>query len=289
MIDIRDTRIASGLFLLACLALGACNFGSDDDGERDGNDGGGSTVALQGGVSFSILDTWVDPEEVSEPVILLEMQTDKKYADLCHELVADVDDGPDSVIVRLRHVFVPEDPGACASLSGPATYRDTLALEPGAYHLAFEYGAWRDPYELGVTDSTIYIVGADGAFTTPLVPLAWRVPPLSFVYECRTTDAMAWVSNDFADSLAAVAHAREFSFAGPGVIPYPSYEPGSSNQYRYFVYDAESDYVAAGALLERYMRNVVGDDDGVVITLLNWRREGYYSWPTKRPASDREL
>jgi hypothetical protein len=257
------------LVLASHLLLGGCGILDPDDSK-------GSTVALDGKVTFSIADGRMDYLSEGPPEIVLDMATERIYGCSNYSIVADVRTTADSAIVSLHHIY---KPWICLTALGPAASRDRLALPIGVYSLCFEYRSDRDAYELVVTDSLISVHGPAGERSTPKHPLMWRVPARSFVCICGTTTDLMWMCSEFVDSLLTLP-LYEFSFPDSGTIPYPT--SGAGHQYdapaTYFKYSTEADYDSAGAALARYTRDVIGEHQGVTIQLSNWRNKHYCSW-----------
>ena len=172
------------------------------------------------------------------------------------------------------------------ALTGHAT-RISSTLEEGVYDLEFMDGPNRCHYVLTVTEKAL-------PFRSPILPASrcpdspqpkfrvwWRYPRNSFAVLCGTTEDSAWVNEDFlSQKLRAAVELEEITFPADGELGYPRAPQGHwvDHPARYFVYAAESDFAAAGDVLEAYVRDVIGQMPGVSIWLLNWKNQSFRSW-----------
>jgi hypothetical protein len=71
-----------------------------------------------------------------------------------------------------------------------------------------------------------------------------------------------------------------FTFPDSGEIPYP--REGGGHHYdmpvRYFRYETEADYDTAGAILERYSKEIISQYSGASISFYNWRDKAFHYW-----------
>ncbi len=243
--------------------------------ETDFGEGGMSPIS--GKVAIKVFEGPEHYEEAGVPSVLLEMHTEQIYPCMNFTIIGDVSTGQGLISVMLRGVYEPE---LCLTAFGPATYRRALPIGPGVYQLVVYNGFTSDRHTLEVTNSLIRIVPGTSAVSTIPARLSWRIPVCSFAYVCGTTTETGWMCEDFADSLLKIPGLREFSFPDSGEIPYPSVSSGTwhTEPARYFLYATEADYDSAGALLGRYTHAVIGDRQGILLYLLNWRNVWYRSW-----------
>ena len=113
-----------------------------------------------------------------------------------------------------------------------------------------------------------------------LTALWWRYPANSFAVICGTTLEASWVFDDFLGRLQGGLELVPHEFPPGGEIGYPRASEGSQVDHpaKYFLYENESDFSAAGEILEDYVRDVIGGMTGVHIWLLNWKNESFRSW-----------
>jgi len=258
-------------FLIVLLALTSCSLiGIEDDT--------GTTSPIDGRVSFSIYEGFAGYRTEQDPVVLLTMLTEKIYPCYNFSIVADVNVRPGLITIDLQHVL---EPAVCLTALGPATVEKQLNIPAGTYALFIKSHQGTDMHALEVTSTYFQIRAGTSTVSTPQASLVWRVPERSFAFICGTTSETGWICADFADSLTALPGLTEFSFPDSGYVPF---WPPSSDGYwhnepaRYFKYNSEADYDLAGAMLARYKRDVIRDQQGLGLWLVNWHNKKYQSW-----------
>jgi hypothetical protein len=260
--------------LLLAVQLPGCDLPNAPDNKHDSD---GSLVPIEGRIMFRVAEEYGCGHGSCEPSIFLLMNTEKIYGCCNFEIWSKVFRVHDRVSVDLQGIY---KPWICLTSLGPATSTDALELATGSYHLRFCLEDRADEYEVTVTADAVAVHEVDADFTEPLTRLTWRYPRNSFAYVCGTMTETSWICGAFLDSLLSTGRFAEFVFPDSGSIPYPL---ASSGHYydapaRYFRYVNEADYDTAGAVLGRYSRDVLSQQHGVSLYLLNWRQKWYRSW-----------
>jgi hypothetical protein len=251
------------------------------------------TVGLTGCLSSSAPnDGWVSPmdsrtlfrvaeehlcyPEDCDPTISLLMTTEKIYMCYNFEIRREIRRVGSRVGIELLGIY---RPSICATAPGPATSADPLTLPAGRYELLFTVGDHVDRYDLTVTDDALAVRTVAADTTEPQTLLTWRYPPRSFAYVCGTRPENSWIYGAFLDSLVSTGRFTEFTFPDSGTVPYPLASGGYyvNPPARYFRYASEADFDSAGALLDRFSRQVIPDELGAGISLVSWRQKKYRS------------
>lgn len=232
---------------------------------------------IEGGIMFSLREGYEPQGEVADPKIMLEMETEKIYGCYNFSIVARTCFDGATFEADLRGIYTPY---ICLTALGPATFRRPIDLPEGTFAFLISSADTVDRYEVTVLHSSIAIEAVETHFTEPRWNLAWRYPERSFTSVCSAGDETAWVCGAFRDSLLAMPNIRSFVFPDSGLVPYPAGTPGHGPDdiARYYRYESESDYVAAGALLERFALETLPQYPDVRIYLLNYRNEKFRSW-----------
>ncbi|HTW91688.1 MAG TPA: hypothetical protein VMH22_08260 [bacterium] len=242
--------------------------------------GGCSKVSLeplQGGVAFDVVENYAPPYDSGYPRIELSMSTEKVYPDIQRTIAADVRAIGPYVSVDIWGIQCPD---VLYEVPGPASSDWPLDVGDGQYLCQITHGWDSDWYALAVTDSYLRVSPIEGNFTQTAPDLYWRHPVNSFAYICGTTDEDTWVYDDFLDSLRSRVNLTEFSFPDSGEIPYPCSSAGHwrNRPARYFRYQDDADYEAAGRVLAEYAKNVLAQRPGVGIMLIDWKNRRHTSW-----------
>ena len=258
------------LFLsaLACLALlSACS-------ER-------TLAAREGRIFFAVSEHYQDGKEGVAPSILLSMNTEKIYPCCNYSIEAYFQRFLFSLSVDIRGI---RQPDLCLTALGPASWGDFLELDDGVYSLELSDGPLNSSYELEVTEEALTVSRPSGHapadFASPEFLVWWRYPRNSFVVLCGTMEDTAWIYEDFLQRLRGAVELEEIEFPADGELGYPRAPEGHyvDHPARYFVYDEEADFAAAGEVLRAYVRDVIGQPLGVSIWLRNWKNESFRSW-----------
>jgi hypothetical protein len=269
-------RTTTRLFLLCVVLLLATRVtGCNSSDAPEGN-----FVPIEGRVLFRVAEGYKSTDANCEPSIFLLMNTEKIYGCCNFEISSVVSRAGNQVSVVLQGIY---EPSICLPAPGPATAAKALELAAGSYDLRFRLEDRVDEYEVTVTEDALAVREVAAGFTGPLTLLTWRYPRKSFAYLCGTMTETSWICGAFLDSLLSTGRFVEFAFPDSGSIPYP---PASDGHYydmpaRYFRYETEAAYDTAGAVLGRYSREVVSQQLGVGLSLLNWRQKWYRSWVPK--------
>lgn len=263
----RCGRVVFPLFLVGVFSLAGCS-------PKD-------IRALEGRIFFSVQESYRQMAEGVEPSLYLSMETEKAYECCNYSIVADYQRAGAVQKVDIRGIEVPV---ICLTAFGPARGDRFLELEEGVYTLEFRYGPlFRSVYKMTISREAVAInqtSGLAGLFTVPKFTVWWRYPRNSFAVICGTTTDKVWIYEDFLGRLRAAVDLTAHIFPPAGEIGYPRAPQGHQVNHpaRYFVYRSEADFAAAGAVLRAYVRDVIGQTQGVSIWLLNWKNESFRSW-----------
>jgi hypothetical protein len=250
--------------------VGCGMFSSDDDGR-------GKTSPIEGTIKFNVEEGYVNPNYVSDPEIMLLLQSDKIYPCCNYSIEANIQLLDHTLRVDLLNIYKPE---ICLTAMGPARSRRRLVLPIGEFELQISLSQRIDRYRLIITEQSIRLDPIESGFTSPVSTLTWRYPRNSFTYVCGTTTETAWICSEFYDSLLTIPNVTAYEFPDSGAIPYPDSSDGYWNNEpsRFFLYKMESDYDEAGRLLRRYSQERISNYNGVGIYLLNYRNRRVKSW-----------
>ncbi len=239
----------------------------------------------EGRILFSVREAYPYGQEGVEPSIVLDLETEKIYGCCNFSIESAFRRIGNRLLIGIEGIYMPE---LCLTALGPAYSSRELDLEAGSYTLEISDGPLRSEFLVEVTDDALTVTAAAPAPGLPLPGLAvpkfsswWRYPRNSFVYLCGTTEELAWVYDDFLSRLRAEAGLREIEFPAYGELGYPRAPQGHHIDHpaRYFVYDDEERFAAAGEALRAYLRDVLGQEEpGVGISLRNWKNEWFRSW-----------
>ncbi len=240
--------------------------------------------AREGRILFAVREAYPFGQEGVEPTIVLDLETEKIYGCCNFSIESAFRRIGNRLLVGIEGIYMPE---LCLTALGPAYSSRELVLEPGSYTLEISDGPLRSEFLIDVTDEALSVTTAASAaglqspgLAAPLFTSWWRYPRNSFVYLCGTTEELAWVYDDFLSRLRAAAGLREIEFPAQGELGYPRAPQGYHVDHpaRYFVYDDEGRFAAAGAALEAYVRDVIGQMSGTSIWLRDWKNRSYRSW-----------
>jgi len=265
-----------GIFLLFAVSvmtgaiIGCDMFGSDGNGY-------GTTSPIKGKINFDVKEGYVHPNDVSEPKIMLFLQTETIYPCCNYCIEARIRRVDEKLRLDILHIYKPD---ICLTATGPAKSRHLLDLPVGEFEFQISYSGHIDRYRLFITEKSIRLDPVEAGFTSPMSTLSWRYPRNSFAYVCGTTTETTWIYSDFYDSLLTIPNVTAYEFPDSGVIPYPDSSDGHWNNEnsKFFLYKTESDYDAAGRLLQTYSWQTISDYKGVSIYLINYRNRRFMSW-----------
>jgi len=269
----RSRGIISDLsFLLLFLVLGGCLGPDSDDNENNP-----WIMPLDSGIVFAVKEGYRSNDTVSEPEIVLFLQTECVYPCCNWTVASHVCIKHNEIVVNILGV---EKYAICFTVISVAKSKIFLNISEGNYILKLTYKDIEDTYSLEVTDSSISVTEYESHFTRPALNLFWRYPPNSFAYLCGTTIDDKWICNDFLDTLLSVVKLREFQFPDSGQVPYLAHSMGHyyDADARYFYYEKSEDFDRAGEILETYIKDVVKCRSGMGLSLINWKNKRYHSW-----------
>jgi hypothetical protein len=230
----------------------------------------------EGKVLFRIYHGHLSSQE-QDPCTIFEMETESIYPCCNFMIDAEVRILSNRINIILRRVVRPT---ICLTSIGPASFIKELPLNPGTYALIIGTSNKSDTHELLVTDTSLVVIVGTSSLSIPKTTVAWKIPQKSFAFVGGTTIETAWMFHDFVDSIKAVPSIREFSFPVTGSVPYPTTSSGHwhDEPARYFLYNDESNFDSAGALLVRFTKRVIGNQQGIGFYLTNWWNKKYLSW-----------
>jgi hypothetical protein len=237
--------------------------------------------AREGRIFFSVSEVFRNGAEGVEPSLGLGQETEKIYGCCNYSIAASLHRFGGRLNISIEGIEMYD---VCLTALGPATRLDLLELEEGVYDLEFMDGPNRCHYILTVTENAFLVADPPGVappgFVKPKFRVWWRYPRNSFAVLCGTMEDSAWVNEDFLQKLRAAVGLEEITFPADGELGYPRAPEGHwvDHPARYFAYAAESDFAAAGEVLEAYVRDVIGRMPGVGIWLINWKNQSFRSW-----------
>lgn len=181
----------------------------------------------------------------------------------------------DELIIRLDNI---QDPGVCLTALGPA--RTLINLPESITKLTFINGQKIDRYQVYITREKITITPINYEFSNSEYEYTFRFPENTFVYVCGTNVQNEYIFSDFKNIILSNDNITEFNFNGDGRIPYPESSDGHwvDNESVFFKYETESDFNELKDLLKNFTQNNIQPNDGVTISLMNWKNESYRSW-----------
>jgi hypothetical protein len=239
-----------------------------------------SVTPPEGRFFFTVKEAYQGGKEGVEPSLFLLTETEKIYGCCNCSIAASYRRLGALLAVDILGIRLPV---ICLDALGPAHRGDFLELEEGVYSLEFSHASQKSAYELEVTRDALTVSLASSPLTEFAVPkfsVWWRYPRNSFVYLCGTTEATAWIYEDFLQRLRATVELEEIEFPASGELGYPRAPQGHHVDHpaRYFIYANDDVFRAAGEALRAYIRDVIGHPSGVGISLRNWKNESYLSW-----------
>ena len=263
-------RVRIFIWAVAVLLLSTCCHCSDKPTEQP-------IKELDTRVIFSLVEMPPCYNCVDTPSVKLILRTEKEYGCFNWSIDETFEVCGSELTLEIHGIHVPD---VCLDAFGPATAAEKLELHNGIYTLSIENGDFTDQYAVSVTDSTLGLLGSDSTISRAEHTLFWRYPENSFVYLCGTTTETSWMCDDFLDSLHEAVTLTEFTFPDTGRTCYPRSSAGHyfDAPARYFYYNSEADFDTAGELLARYARDIIGDQQGIGISLHNWKNKAYRSW-----------
>lgn len=227
-------------------------------------------------------DPYPRSDAVTIPRVVLKLRTAKEYGCSNYEIEYEKTVSSDRVHIQLLGTSIGP---VCLTSTGPATARMFLDFSTGSYELILASGSDIATFHVTVTDSALSITPSAEAFARSEYAVYWRHPPKSLAYYCGTTVETRSMCDEFVDRLAAAVQIEEFSFPPQGQTPWAVVSDG--NYYnaptRFFRYSEESDFEAAGVVLETFAKEVIGAQQGITLSLWSWRNERHLSWLYREP------
>jgi hypothetical protein len=242
----------------------------------DNNDQG-DLRHIDSGILFEIREQYAGNKEDSDPILYLNLQTEKKYSNYNNIIETSLNVERNRIEVRLHGIYFPE---IAAPAIGPARSSSELKIAEGIYRLIFRAAAFTDEYRLIVTRNSIQVEIIHSGNTLPLSALYHRYPERSFVYLCGTTPEDTALCRMFIDTAASVLRLQRFEFPESGVIPYPTASQGYyyNMPAQFFYYESEEDFAILGSILLSFKETYIKDKQGIGISVTNWRNKSFYSW-----------
>jgi hypothetical protein len=253
---------------LFCLAAASC-IGLDPDSSR--------TPKALGAIGFEIRESYSRIAAAGSPRIQLRLQTQQIFPCCNWSIAHAVSARPGVVGVQLNGIFQPD---ICLTATGPAVGESFVDLANGEYQLDFTSAGGIDRFTLTVTDAALEVTPGDGAVARPRATRIWRYPPNSLAYVCGTTTATTGMCAECLERVVTEAGLQEIHFGPEGVVPYPTTSSGHwvDTPARYFTYADAAAFQSAAAALIAYSRDVIGTQEGIGISIQNWRNEHVRSW-----------
>ena len=118
--------------------------------------------SYDGNVSFQI---WETDKTMSEPRIMLNIETGKKYECSNYYLHHNIFMKENSIIVSLSKYVLP--PGICATAEGPARFTEVLDVSEGEYVLELHSYKGTNTYRVIITEETINIINQTSTYSNP--------------------------------------------------------------------------------------------------------------------------
>ncbi len=227
---------------------------------------------------INFAEGFTDNQTPEIPKIFMNMETEVDFN--CSNYLIVTQNSFQNSLVGINFVTIDLPGGVCLTSIGPATTRIPFNVSPGAYSVSVFFEDVEDKYNLVVTDSSLIAESVETYFTKLDFNKYWRRPVNSFVYLCGTTSRTDWIYDDFIDTLKSKVEITKFFFPQDGVKPYAISTSGHEINHpaRYFKYDNDADFDSMGLILEIYSTEVIGNLNGIGLSLRNWKNQFYYSW-----------
>ena len=265
--------MGAGLLTLVAAATGCLNEPKRGTGDL------GSDIQIQFCEAYgSPAALYPQPEFVGEPRLALELRTVEQYGCSNYTIVYQRTPTPNGVRLDLlgRHLGY-----ICLTSIGPARARFFLDLRPGDHDLVLtKPDGGVAAFRVSVTPAAVMVTPDSSSFASAPSPRLWRHPARSCACYCGTTIETSWMCDDFVGRLRAAIPLEEFSYPDSGLAPYARQASGHwfDAPTRFFLYGSEADFARAQQVLQDYAANVIGTQQGIGISLHNWRNESCLSW-----------
>lgn len=166
----------------------------------------------------------------------------------------------------------------CLTAGGPAT--SYIDLSENIRQVRFIKGKSSDLYDVSINNEKVEIEAIEYSFTNLFDRVLFKYPENTFAYICGTNFDNDYIFNSFLKILSDSLLLEEYQFAGEGVIPYATNSSGAwkNNPSVFFKYVQESDVELVGEMLRKFTDENISSNDGVSITLTNWKNKNYHSW-----------
>jgi len=232
---------------------------------------------FDGEIGFDVRESYTNISAPGEPRIQLAMRTMRAYPCSNWRITHAVESPPGAVHVDLGGIYKPE---ICLTSIGPARGTTFLDLASGTYELAFSNGGCIDRFTLTVTDAALEITPSAATAVQPLHPRIWRYPRNSLAYVCGTTTTTTAMCEECLSQIRDAGDLQEVHFPPNGLVPYPTASSGYwvNTPARYFTYADDAAFQRAANALAAYARDVIGSQQGIGISMWNWRNELVASW-----------
>ena len=230
---------------------------------------------------LNFAEGYTDNQTPEIPKIFMNMATEVNFN--CSNYMILTQNSFQNNLVGINFLRIDLPGGVCLTSIGPATTRIPFNVSPGTYSVSVFFEDVEDKYNLVVTDSSLSAESVETYFTKLDFNKYWRKPENSFVYLCGTTSRTEWIYDDFLDTLKSKISITEFFFPNDGIKPYAGSTSGHEIDHpaRYFKYNIESDFESMESILENYSIEVIGNLNGVAVSIRNWKNQFYYSWDKK--------
>jgi hypothetical protein len=233
-------------------------------------------LPIEGEAILSVWEEFASASEQDKVLLKFNFRTEKVYPCSNYRLRSRIEKQGSLISIAVPEVNVG---GLCLTTMGPAGGSEKLFLPFGGYNIVFEYANTIEKYWLGISEASISLRSADPSSKSVNTRL-WRRPEHSLVYLCGTTIKTSWMCEDFINTVRRTVDLKEIHFPDSGKTLYPSQSGGYNYDMpaRFFLYSQEEDYETLGKLLEDYTENTISSQNGIGLSLMNWRNKQYRSW-----------
>lgn len=211
----------------------------------------------------------------SAPSQMLRLETIEIYP--CQNYSIQTSESIAGDVLNVRIISI-DDPTICLTALGPASRNINFPENIKQIHLI--NGNIIDTYEVNSNKEKIEIKIVSSTFTNLLQDITFKYPENTFAYIGGTNVDNEYVFTNFLAILKDSLPLDDYIFDGSGVIPYTLSSSGhwKDNPSIFFKYENEFDFNRAGALLKEFSEKNISPNDGVSLTITNWKNTSYHSW-----------
>lgn len=234
------------------------------------------TGIAEGGLIINFQEHHAD-QEGSDPELYLNLRTHKYYP--CANYFIEYKKYTSGINIDIQLMGTDIGP-ICLTALGPANTLISFSDVEGKKELGIRDGDLKDRFEINVTGTKVDITPLDATFTETGYTRYYRKPENSFHFNCRTQDSMTHLCQDFHDLLVNELEIMEYEFPDDGHNPYISKDSDTQRfeVSRFYTYTMVDEFHRAGELLESFTHEKIGDTQGNLLSIYNWRHTVYRSW-----------